>query len=1244
MVRLAFAYRRVGLFGLLTLSLLVCLSVSHAASVTWTNTAASGSFQTANVWKPSTVPGGDDDSSFTNIQTYRIDFSSSALNSKAIVAALGNSTITLNIGSANTWTLTNSFRIATNSNSGANGATVILTNGTLAVTNSAGTGLLNIGETGTGTFILNGGTLIMDKLLATNTGSKSTLTLTKGTLTTLNGSSISNNVDFLIGGSGAGDQLTWNISGGTNRMLLGAHDTIIGNANTAHGDVITVSGNLTVWSNSQNLIVGNLGYSNNLTISGGALVIGSAGQIGGGGSGNEGNSNTVIVTGGGSVWTNSSTLKVGGTRGYNNVLTITSGGAVFNTDSFIGNGGGIGLSSSNQVFVTGSDSRWVNSGTLSIGNSAGGRDNMLIVTNAGLVTSFYGIIGNNADPGNRAIVTSNGTWNITTTLEIGSGNGNNNFLTIADLGTVRATNVLIGPSSGSSGNHIDISGGSLIVTNSSAKGYLYVQRGYVNLSSGTLTADKLDLTFGSSGTFSFGGGNLNVAGTFVTNTFAFVIGDGAGNTATLNFLGGTHNFNNGITNRSDGFITGGGVVQSPLQVVNLGSIIATSATTELRFTNTTTVGNPGTLGAATGGTLTFGAVGGSALVTNFGTISMSGGTFRTGTLTNLANGAVTGFGTFSNNVVNLGSIKATNGTLVMTIGLTNATTGNINIASDGTLSVTPAWVNAGTITNNGGRVAGGTVTNLATGVIRGSGTILSSVVNQGGLSATNGELTLLNNVSGSGAYGAVAGASAATLTFAGGGSISALLNTGATIRVTSILTNTTVFANQGTLTLAGGTYHSAADLSNASTSVIIGSGTLSTRLVNQGYLTATNGTLLLLNAPVQTGTITVASDGTLSVTPAWANSGTLLVMGGTVQGGNLTNTVSGTIRNAGTITSVLINFGDLQAIGGSGLNIGGTTNVIGSTILISNSTINASGLLRNAGNVVLFNSSGTLQAGALNTGSIIVSNSAGGPTTHLDVSGSFVNDSTLNFIHSVATFHSFVANSGTWITDPTTNVYESAFTNATSGVISMAAGDVYIFRTNTTGGTTVGSFVDISTNNVANDKLAGKFLFENTTLALTQNFYAAGHDLNQAAAITPTNQITVATLSPLPAGYFTNFSLGTLEIANFTTVRVWDAFITGGPGTNDNLRAALYVTNLLMGANSFLIISSNVSVYFVTSNNWSAANFTLLGGPVLANQGQLHQFVLPAAVPEPSVLLLWLSGLATVYAARRRNKTNNKRR
>jgi len=148
-----------------------------------------------------------------------------------------------------------------------------------------------------------------------------------------------------------------------------------------------------------------------------------------------------------------------------------------------------------------------------------------------------------------------------------------------------------------------------------------------------------------------------------------------------------------------------------------------------------------------------------------------------------------------------GSIDATNGTLVFLNDLVNGglvtNSAGIRIGAAGTGAIT----NSGTYVFAGGALAASVITNTGTAI--GSGVDNANMVNSGFVTATNGELRLQGTASGAGIYRAVAGTSAATLTFAGGGSISTLLNTGTTIRVeNSSLTNTSSFVNRGTLTLA----------------------------------------------------------------------------------------------------------------------------------------------------------------------------------------------------------------------------------------------------------------------------------------------------------------------------------------------------------------------------------------------------------------------------------------------------------
>src|SRR5208337_2719747 len=130
----------------------------------------------------------------------------------------------------------------------------------------------------------------------------------------------------------------------------------------------------------------------------------------------------------------------------------------------------------------------------------------------------------------------------------------------------------------------------------------------------------------------------------------------------------------------------------------------------------------------------------------------------------------------------------------------------------------------------------------------------------------NGNLSLVGAANGSGTYRAVAGTSASTLTFVSGGSISSLFNTGATIQVQGALTNTSVFVNEGTLMVAGGTYQSAANVTNAAGAMIANSGAGSINaaaVFNLGTILATNATFTISNLVAQGGTVTIGAGSTL---------------------------------------------------------------------------------------------------------------------------------------------------------------------------------------------------------------------------------------------------------------------------------------------------------------------------------------------------------------------------------------------
>src|SRR5712675_649158 len=112
-----------------------------------------------------------------------------------------------------------------------------------------------------------------------------------------------------------------------------------------------------VWSNGPTLYVGYSGAGNRLIVTNGGKVFSAVGYIA---FGSTSSNNTVMVTGTGSVWSNSSFLDIA--NGAGNQLLVSAGGAVFNTDGYLN--GYIPGNNTNTVTVTGTGSVWSNNGNL----------------------------------------------------------------------------------------------------------------------------------------------------------------------------------------------------------------------------------------------------------------------------------------------------------------------------------------------------------------------------------------------------------------------------------------------------------------------------------------------------------------------------------------------------------------------------------------------------------------------------------------------------------------------------------------------------------------------------------------------------------------------------------------------------------------------------------------------------------------------------------------------------------------
>jgi len=266
--------------------------------------------------------------------------------------------------------------------------------------------------------------------------------------------------------TGPGCYLGWNTASSNNYALI-----------TDPGSVL---------SNVDGLFIGYEGSANSLVISNGGQVhtyTKSDSENGVGWSG--GKNNSVVVTGTGSLWSISGGfIRVGLQGGSGNSLAIRNGGQVWDVFGDIGASG-----SNNSVLVTGSGSVWSNSFGLEVGGDGPGSS--LIISNGGqvFVPSSGATVGFMSGS-NFVRVVDGGLWQVNT-LTVGD-QGSSNSVAIAG-GSVVATNVVIGAASSVCNNRLEVDSGTASVVNNGA-GVLEVRDGELVLQGGMLQADTLLIT------------------------------------------------------------------------------------------------------------------------------------------------------------------------------------------------------------------------------------------------------------------------------------------------------------------------------------------------------------------------------------------------------------------------------------------------------------------------------------------------------------------------------------------------------------------------------------------------------------------------------------------------------------------------------------------------------------------------------------------------------------------------------
>ncbi|MEX2307362.1 MAG: PEP-CTERM sorting domain-containing protein [Pirellulales bacterium] len=635
--------------------------------------------------------------------------------------------------------------------------TIVFDNGTLTTG-----GLLAVFDdlTGTGTVNTHGLVSDVDLVFDATNGLNRTFNLNS-----LPGQNVTVHLDVDGTGSmGAGYRAsgTMSISDG---VVVASTDGFIGYASDSTG-VVTVDGAGSMWSNSNDLTVGNSGNGTLNITRGGVVIVGGDMFVSSvlGSSGTIVFDNGTLTTGGllavfddltgtGTVNTHGLVsdvdlvfdatnglnrtfnlnslpgqnvtvhLDVDGTgsmgAGYraSGTMSISDGVVVASTDGFIG----YASDSTGVVTVDGAGSMWSNSNDLTVGRSGSGTLN---ITGGGAVSSSDGFIAN--DSGSTGVVTVDGAgsnWTNSSILTVGKdGIGQ---LDIVGGGAVGSGEGIIGDYSGHSDDPnsmglVTVDGTGSIWTNNSSLTIGRRSSGTLNITGGGTVSTRdgtIGDAIGSNGVVTVDG-----AGSMWTNTTELIIGRAG--SGTLNITGG------GEVSNSDGFIG-----------------------TFFGFTGVVTVDGPGSTWTNSS-QLQVGENGSGTLnITSGGVVSS-----RDGIIGNApgATGVVTvdGAGSMWTNSSDLtvGNINSSSGILSITGGgLVTSSNGYIarDVASLGSVTVSGAgsrWSlsdslyvgdreiigGEGTLTLDGGTVEAAHNVNIGqTGKVRGSGTIVGNVINAG---------------------------------------------------------------------------------------------------------------------------------------------------------------------------------------------------------------------------------------------------------------------------------------------------------------------------------------------------------------------------------------------------------------------------------------------------------------------------------------------------------------------------------
>jgi autotransporter-associated beta strand protein/T5SS/PEP-CTERM-associated repeat protein len=285
--------------------------------------------------------------------------------------------------------------------------------------------------------LTNGGTLVCPaSYLAVTVGSANNTANVNGT-----GSKWTSTTDLAIGYLGATNQLT---VGNAGEVAL--TNGFIGYGPMAATNSVLITGMGSKWSNSNVVYVGHDGSGNEFEVEDGGYALSSKDAVLGFNSGSANNALRVKDAGSKFEVASGFTLVVGD-NGDTNVVEISAGGVLMGHNVRLARSAN---SSGNSVTVTGTGSAWTNTGTIRVGTLGPG--NSVTVASGGAV-SFDGnaFIGHGLAAANNTVTVrdAGSTW---TSGQFTVGLASvGNVLTVQDGGAVAASSIPVATNPGSAG-------------------------------------------------------------------------------------------------------------------------------------------------------------------------------------------------------------------------------------------------------------------------------------------------------------------------------------------------------------------------------------------------------------------------------------------------------------------------------------------------------------------------------------------------------------------------------------------------------------------------------------------------------------------------------------------------------------------------------------------------------------------------------------------------------------------------